>query len=183
MLVYRPTFTKKIKNSTARYIADGFLFSTNLTFATGQPLSATVSSFTPTGGIDGGVTGGEVSNSGGITGGRPPQFMRNQYYLPGMKQVDLRVSRDLPITEKVRMQFLGEAFNLFNHTNVFAQNAGAYSYQKIGTTATSACPSSIATGTAGCLSPVSTFQQTTATSSTNGLYTARQLQVSAKIIF
>jgi hypothetical protein len=190
LILYRPTFTKKISNPTLRYIADGFLFSTNLTFATGQPVSAMLSGTIP--GVDGGVTGAEVSNAGVPTAGRVPQLMRNLYNLPSMYQVDFRVSRDFPITEKVRMQVLGEAFNLFNHTNVFGENTTAYYFDAVNTststTTANYCPSTFANGTAGCLSPntgtgSNAFRATNSTSSTNGLYTARQLQFSAKIIF
>jgi len=119
-------------------------------------------------------------------------LMRNFYNLPSMYQVDFRIARDFPITEKVRMQVLGEAFNLFNHTNVFGQNSTAYYFDAVNTststTTANYCPSTFATGTAGCLSPntgtgSSAFRATNSTSSTNGLYTARQLQFSAKIIF
>jgi len=185
LLIYRPTFTKKISNSILRYAADGFLFSTNLTFASGQPLAASISGYPS--GIDGGVTGAEVSNSGGATGGRPPQFERNFYTLPGMEQIDFRIARDFAINEKLRLQFLGEAFNLFNHTNVFSQNATAYTYQAVnagaGITSANYCPATFAGSTNGCLSPSPTFRATTSTTSANGLYSSRQLQVSAKIIF
>jgi len=41
----------------------------------------------------------------------------------------------------------------------------------------------VAAGTNGCIIPNPTFLLPTSSSSTNGLYTARQLQISAKIVF
>ena len=58
-----------------------------------------------------------VTNTGGSTGGRPPQVGRNVYFGHGMEDIDFRISRDFALTEKYHMQFLGEAFNLFNRTN------------------------------------------------------------------
>ncbi len=72
----------------------------------------------PTGGVDYGLTGGEVTNTGGSTGGRPSQFGRNVYLGPGLFDVDFRISRDFVMAEKYHLQFLGEAFNIFNHTNI-----------------------------------------------------------------
>jgi hypothetical protein len=182
-IVYKPTF--KLDNRVARYIGNGWTLATNVTLASGQPLSASISGY-PSGGPDGGLTGAEVSNSGGAIGGRPAQYMRNSYTLSGMEQIDLRMAKELPITEKLKMQVLAEAFNLFNRRNVFGENATAFNYAKpdsnTGATHVNLCPSSIG-GITGCLSPSSSFQAISSTSGGNGLYTARQLQMSAKIIF
>ena len=36
--------------------------------------------------------------------------------------IDFRITRDIPIHEKISMQIIGEAFNLFNHDIISATN-------------------------------------------------------------
>ena len=69
---------------------------------------------------------------------------------------------------------LGEAFNLFNHTNIASVNTTAWNYANGG--------SSLCSGhTNGCLSPNSAFFAPTASS--NGLWGSRQLQISGRLTF
>jgi outer membrane receptor protein involved in Fe transport len=178
-LVWTPLFTKRISNKAARAVADGFVFSTVMTFATGFPVTGQISGF-PSNGVDGGLTGGAVSNTAAATGGRLPWIGRNTFPGPGMSNIDLRVMRQFTIRERMSLQFLGEAFNLFNHTNIFSVNTTAYTYAAVGG---SGCSASANAGTNGCLIPSPTFLVPTSSSSANGLYGARQLQVSAKFIF
>ena len=74
--------------------------------------------------------------------------------------VDMGLSKDFALTEKYRLQFRAEAFNLFNHTN-FSD------------------PNTIVPNTGAALVPgsVGTFGQITST------LPARELQVAAKILF
>ncbi len=177
-VVYAPTpFLHS--NRALHQIFDGFLFSGVVTVGSGQPVAAFMGSY-PSGGVDGGFTGGEVSNAGSNTGGRPPQFGRNVYIAPGMRVFDLRVMREFRITERVRLQALAEAFNLFNHTNIFSVNTTAFTYSAAGA---GACTSAIAAGTNGCIVPSPTFMAPTSSTSTNGLYGPRQMQFSAKLTF
>ncbi len=171
--VYMPQFTKQIANRNLRYAVDGFAFSSILTFYTGQPVTGTISG-NVAGAIAGGPTGGAVNNSGTATGGRSPGLDRNSYTGPGAQNIDFRISRDFRITEKVKLAMLGEAFNLFNHTNVFTVNTTQYTY-------TAANAGLCAGHTNGCLVPQTSFLTPSATN--NNLYGARQLQISARIIF
>ena len=43
---------------------------------------------------------------------------RNQYYGPGFADVDLSVLKNIPITERVKLQLRAEMFNLFNRVNL-----------------------------------------------------------------
>ena len=43
---------------------------------------------------------------------------RNILRAPGLVDMDFSVSRNLPITQRVRLQFRGEFFNALNHTNL-----------------------------------------------------------------
>jgi hypothetical protein len=156
-----------------KQLVNGFAFSTIVTMATGQPVTGSISGF-PSGGVDGGLTGAVVSNSGGSIGGRPNWIERNAYNLPNLYNVDFRLARTFSFTERIRLQLLGEAFNLFNHTNIQSLNNTQYNYAAAGS---GAC----AGHTNGCLVPSSSFLAPT--SSSNGLYGPRQLQISARFSF
>ncbi len=177
-VVYAPQFFKKA-SKPVRLALDGFVFSSITTMASAMPVFATISGF-PSGGVDSGVNGAEITNTGGTTGGRPPQVGRNVYFGHNLYNEDLRISRDFAIREKLHFQILGEAFNLFNHTNISSVNGTAFNYSAVGS---GACTTALAGGTNGCIIPNAAFLAPTGSSSTNGLYGARQLQFSAKIIF
>ena len=172
-VVWIPQFTRKISNPVARYIADGWAFSTIVTAGTGQPVTGTISG-NPAGAIAGGPTGGTVNNSGTALGGRPPQIPRNFYRLPGTWLADFRIGREFKFAEKVRLVLNGEAFNLFNKTNIYSLNTQQYTYTAAGT---GAC----AGHTNNCLVPVTSFLTPSATN--NNLVGARQLQISGRIYF
>ena len=172
-VVWIPQFTKKISNPALRYLLHGYAFSSIVTIATGQPVTGTISG-NPAGAIAGGPTGGAVNNSGTATGGRSPGLPRNLYTGPGMGDVDMRISREFTFTERVKLSLLGEAFNVFNHTNVFTVNTQQYTYTGPGT--------GVCTGHAnGCLVPVTSFLTPSATN--NNLFGARQLQISGRLTF
>jgi Carboxypeptidase regulatory-like domain/TonB dependent receptor len=175
-LVYNPRFNVK---GVANQIANGWFFSTIITASTGQPVFATISGF-PSGGVDYGVTGGEITNTGGSTGGRPPQVGRNVYTQPGLTNVDFRIMRQFTFRERLHLQVLGEAFNIFNHTNISSVNGTAFNYSAVGS---GACTAALATGTNGCIIPNAAFLAPTGSTSANGLYGARQLQMSLKLTF
>ncbi|HEY3824846.1 MAG TPA: TonB-dependent receptor [Bryobacteraceae bacterium] len=178
-IVYAPQMFHQLPNKAAKAILDGWLFSSTISIGSPLPVFALISGF-PTG-LDYGLTGGTVTNTGGSTGGRPPQVGRNNYFgATQLRDVDLRIMREFPVVrERVRFQIIGEAFNLFNHSNISSVNGTAFNF--VSSSATSAsCPSALYNG---CLSPNPTFLLPTSGSSTNGLVAARQLQISAKVVF
>jgi hypothetical protein len=172
-VVWIPQFAKKISNPTVRYLLNGYALSSIVTVASGQPVTGTISG-NPAGAIAGGPTGGAVNNSGTATGGRSPGLPRNLYTGPGMGNVDLRISREFPIRERLKLSVLGEAFNVFNHTNVYTVNTQQYTYTGPGSGACSNHAN-------GCLVPVASFLTPSATN--NNLFGARQLQISGRITF
>jgi hypothetical protein len=180
-LVYQPLVFRNLSNKFTRALLNGFLFAGTITIASPQPVIATISGF-PSGAPDYGVTGGEVSSFGGSTGGRPPQVGRNTYFgKTQLRNVDFRIMREFPVwKERVRLQLIGETFNLFNHTNISQVSATAFNFTAAGS---GACTAALSAGTNGCLVPNPTFLLPTASSSVNGLYGARQLQLSGKITF
>jgi hypothetical protein len=174
-LIYTPTF--KVSDKIVSSIVNGFAFSVVSTLASRQPLPSSFVSISgfPSGGVDSGLTGGTITYTGGTTGGRPTFIGRNVYFGHPLYNVDLRVGREFAVRERIRLHMQAEAFNLFNHTNIFNENTTPYTY-------TATCAAMVA-GANGCLVPSPTFEAPTAASSSNGLYGARQLQLSAKITF
>ena len=167
--VWMPSL-KNLANRPARLILDGWAFSTIVTMSTGQPVTPYITgSPSP---LDGGVTGG-VSYAG-ATAGRAGWLPRNANTAPGFHNVDFRVGRQFSITERLKLSLIGEAFNLFNHTNVSGVNTTAFSYVAAGS---GAC----AGHTNACFSPSSTFMAPTSTS--NLIWGPRQLQLSGRITF
>jgi carboxypeptidase family protein len=184
---WAPNF-KNIENAAARTLVNDWGFSSVVTIASPRPVTAFVSGAPfriGTGGAgasaaDFGVTGGEVSSFGGFTGGRVPGIGRNTFHGPTqLRTVDFRISRNIPIyRERVKMQILGEAFNLFNHTNFsdVLTNAVNFTAQS---SKSATCNS--ATHANDCLVARTDFLVPSAAGNT--LYGPRTLQLSAKIIF
>jgi hypothetical protein len=172
-VVWAPQYAHNLSNKAARLILDGFSFSSIVAAGTGQPVTAGINGF-PSGGPDGGVTGGLVNNSGTGTGGRAPNLVRNAYTGPGFKNVDFRIARQFAIRERLKLALIGEAFNVFNFTNFYTVNTTAYNYSAAGS---GAC----AGHTNGCLVANPAFMAPL--TSNNNLSGARQLQISGRITF
>jgi hypothetical protein len=170
---------------------DEFTFSGTATESTGFPIVASVSG-SVTGGAEGGIYGGAMSSgSGASTMGRPPQIQRNSQAGPGVRNIDFRITREVPLHNRVSMQFIGEAFNLTNHQIVSAENTTFSTYTAASTakTPTSCAVATVPTGSTfnGCITPyvasstAGAFGVKTGTNSV--LYGPRQIQVSAKLFF
>src|SRR6185369_2557249 len=69
----------------------------------------------------------DIQNDGNTRNDRPPFVGRNTFEAPGYATVDLRVSRDVPIRESVRLRLQFEAFNMFNRANFGNINSGVTS--------------------------------------------------------
>jgi hypothetical protein len=170
---------------------DGFTFSGTATESTGFPIVASMSG-TITGGADGNIYGGSMSSgSGAATTGRPPEIQRNSLPGPGIRNIDFRITREIPVHNKMNMQFIGEAFNLLNHEIYSSVNSTFATYTAMTTVAK---PTSCAVTTApvgstfiGCITPYSASSPSGAfgvrTGTNSVLYGPRQIQVSAKFNF
>jgi outer membrane receptor protein involved in Fe transport len=161
-----------IANKYAAYAANGWAFSMIVTMSTGQPLTPFISG-TPSP-LDGGLTGGESGSGANATAGRAGWLARNAFHYPGFHDVDFRIGRQFKIGERAKLSLIGEAFNLFNHTNVSSMNTTAFTYSAAGS---GAC----AGHTNACMVPSPTFMVPTATS--NLIWGARQLQLSGRLTF
>jgi hypothetical protein len=167
--VWQPAL-HNLSSRPARAILDGWTMSTIVTMSTGQPVTPYITGAPSP--LDGGVTGG-VSYAG-PTQGRAGWLPRNAFTAPGFHNIDFRLGRQFAFSERLKLSLIGEAFNLFNHTNVSSVNTTAFSYLAPGS---GAC----AGHTNACFSPSSTFLTTTATS--NLIWGPRQLQISARLTF
>ena len=168
--VWMPS-AKGISNQAVRQLLNNWAFSTIVTMSSGQPVTPYVSGY-PSGAPDGGVSGG-VSYAG-PTNGRAGWLPRNSFTSPGFHNVDFRIGRQFPITERLRLSLIGEAFNLFNHTNVSGVFNTGFSYVGAGS---GAC----AGHTNACYVPNPLFMSTTSTS--NLMWGSRQLQISGRLTF
>jgi hypothetical protein len=201
--VYQPKIFAD--NKIVKNVLDQFIFSGSEIASGGQPIylgmSGTVysgSTSSSSYGDDGGIYGGAISSgSGSPTTGRPPQIGRNSIKAPGFNDFDLRVARDIPIHEQIKLQFSADAFNLLNHQIITGVNSTYSQYNASAapsvSTPSPACNVNTQTpGTAtaplqGCIQPysgtgLSAFGVTSSTSSST-LYGARQMEFHAKLFF
>jgi hypothetical protein len=198
--VYQPKIMQD--NVWVKHILDDFLFSGGFTASGGQPIFMGMSGTIYTGGAGsygsgGNIYGGAISSSSGAaTTGRPPQIARNSIYAPGYNNLDFRVSRDVPIHENIKLQFVGEAFNLLNRRIITGVNGTYSQYSQVAAPSSStpnpACnvntqtPGSSAAPLQGCIAPFSGTGSSAfgaVSSTSNSLYGPRQLQVAAKFFF
>ena len=187
-VVWQPTYGKNLSSAIARQLVDGWTVSSIVSSGTGQPYVANISTSritpNPSGSKvlnplqgDGGMTGAEISTFASPTGGRASWLPRNPSTLPNLTSVDFRVGRGFTFHERFRLDFVADAFNLFNTSLVSAVSTNAFSYTAGGGSAT--C--TMAPHPNGCFVPLSSYGSVSTTSST--LYGARQLQFGAKLNF
>lgn len=164
--VYAPNPYKGNKTSFYNYLLNGWSIAPIYVFYSGRPFDGNVLS----------ATGGSTSLNGTSGDTRFPLFSRNAFRLPGVSNLDVRLSKRFNLTETLRLEFLGEVFNAFNRTHVFTVNNGYYRLSS----AAAPCPINNSTSATNlCLS--SNFGQVIGTDST--LYRERQIQFSARFQF
>jgi hypothetical protein len=128
-------------NGWSKWLVNNWQVSTLWNFHTGQPYDSTLSHLIVNGDPFAGVSHSFNKNIPGVqwinesvftsagtdpvTGlALPGNVSRNKFYGPGFKDVDLSFIKNLPITERVKIQLRAEMFNLFNRIN-FASGPGA----------------------------------------------------------
>lgn len=159
------------EDGLGRAIFGGFTIAPIVQISSGRPYSAgiTGNATVPTGvtRINNGILGAGGSN-------RAPFLERNTFRLPATAVVDLRVSRRFNLGETRNIEILGEAFNLFNRTNV--TNVGTNAYQVSGNTLVF---QGIGGGTAANFVP--TFG--IANEAGNTIFSERQIQLAVRFQF
>lgn len=78
-------------------------FSTVFNYGTGRPVNATVS--------------GDPNQDGNDLNDRLPGYRRNAFTGPDYMTMDLRITRRIQLTERYKLNFMVESFNLFNRDN------------------------------------------------------------------
>jgi len=101
--VWQLNYAKGLR-SAPKAILGGWELSGILTTQSGLPYS--------------GLVNFDLNNDGNSATDRTPGLGRNTFYLPTTVSLDPRVTRNVHVTERVRLQFIGEAFNALNHANI-----------------------------------------------------------------
>jgi hypothetical protein len=162
-LVYNTDFAS-LRNNAAGHIFNGWTIAPILNAFSGARVTGFISGgISPTAfGFSSNTTpGGGANGSGGAN--RFAGLPRNYFKQPNIWYVDLRLSRRFKITEGTKLEVLGEAFNLFNRTQVTGINSTLYTQS----------------GTNMTFSP--TFGSVTAADST--LFRERQVQLAVRFEF
>jgi hypothetical protein len=66
-----------------------------------------------------------------ITAGQTGTERRDQYFGPGLVNFDVTAAKDFILTERIKLNFRADLFNLFNHTN-FANPSGSFNNSTFG---------------------------------------------------
>jgi hypothetical protein len=161
-------------------VAPAYAVQSGLPYSIGTSGTLTAG-FTPSGGtvsaIGQGVNGSGYASGPGTTS-RVPGIERNGFSQPKTNVLDLRISKRFAITEKAKLELLGESFNLLNHQNVTGVNTLGY------TVAGSATAGNTLTFNTAVASPTtSQFGLVTATNSSNFSFAPRQIQIAARLQF
>ena len=133
-----------------------------------------------------GTAPGSAPSGGGINGSdgtfRIDAVGRNIFTMPSTENLDLRMSKEIPIKEKVKLELLGEAFNLFNHFNATGVNSTAYSLSTSGTITDTTGATQTCTSAKPCLGYNTAFGTITSANS-NFIFSTRQIQIGLRLKF
>ncbi|MBX7170255.1 MAG: TonB-dependent receptor [Pyrinomonadaceae bacterium] len=158
--VYAPKLYKG-DSEAAKQLLNGWSFAPILAIYSGQPFTSFVSGT--------GLNGSQGSS-------RFPLEPNNNYRLPKLVNLDARLSKRFAFSEKYKLEFLAEVFNVANRTQVFQKNNTLYTRST-----NCATINGITTNNANGLCYGTTFGQITTTDST--LYRERQIQLSTRFQF
>jgi hypothetical protein len=133
----------KLENRAARLLLGGYRLSGIYTAESGRPFAAVVSvpniPFTLDGAQFSGF-GGLRGQGGGGDRNLSPNVERNSNYGDANYRLDLRVARDIRLTENFTLELIGESFNLFNRSNFNGFNSTRYDAQATTVTTPLATP-------------------------------------------
>jgi hypothetical protein len=125
--LWRPVLTTST-STFAKYAVNGWELSAITTLASAHPVSATINSASTSTGAEFagiGLNHGTLNGSGGWN--RVPFWPVNSMNIDQIYNVDARLSRSLPISERVKATLLFEAFNVFNTIHNTGVQTAAYS--------------------------------------------------------
>jgi outer membrane receptor protein involved in Fe transport len=118
--------------------------------------------------------GYSINGSGGDN--RIPGIGRNTYRYPGTINTDMRLSKQTQLSEKMKLELIGEVFNLLNHQNVTSIDTTGYF---IGNDTTVGSMPTLTYNTNGGLPLFGSVQN----ANSSPLYRERQLQFGMKLSF
>ncbi|RZU41733.1 TonB-dependent receptor [Edaphobacter modestus] len=177
------------KTGWMAYLTNDWELSPSYALQSGLPYNMTTSG-TISAGFNGTPGGANLSGiGGGINGSngtfRVPGIARNSFSQPKTNVLDLRISKRFSITERAKLELLGETFNLANHQNVTGVNTLGYS---LGTTTVTTAGVTRPTGNTltfntSPTTQASQFGAVTSTNSSNFQFAARQIQIGARLQF
>jgi outer membrane receptor protein involved in Fe transport len=129
------SYAQGIENGAMKMLASGWTLSGIVSYQTGQPYSASIST--------------DLGNDGNPSNDLAPGFVRNSFRLPSQFEVSPRIARDIPLFGNARLQLIGEAFNLLNGHNVSNVTRTYYSYTAATNTLTKGASFGVPTATTG----------------------------------
>ena len=103
----------KGSHGVAKAVLDGWSMSWIAAMQSGQPYSERVTN--------------DLNNDGNRFNDIVPGS-RNTHRVPTAYNLDMRASRRIPLGAKARLELIGEAFNVFNHTNISFQRDTLYNF-------------------------------------------------------
>lgn len=122
-VVYQPQYFGS-KSGIVKGVFDGWSIAPLVTLSSGKPYTEGVSG----NGSDYGQAGG-INGSGGVY--RLATLIgRNSFRYPNLYNVDLRLSRSFKLYERQKLEFVAEAFNLFNRQQITGITTGMYDLSK-----------------------------------------------------
>ncbi len=149
-----------------RYLLGGWQLSGILTAQSGQPYS--------------GLVNFDLNNDGNSRTDRTPGLGRDTFYLPNFVSLDPRITKSIPIKERLKVQLILEAYNVLNRTNYTSLNTTQFN----ASTSRAVCGSTVNPNL--CLVPIPVSKaQFQAPLSTNVNFSpgSRIVQLSGKITF
>jgi hypothetical protein len=115
--VWDINYVPKSANGFLRAVANGWQVSTIATLQSGRPYNSTIGSSS------------DINNDGNLRNDRTPGQGRNALRGPNFLNDDVRVSRFFPlVSERVRLQLIGEAFNITNRVNFVSLRTTQYNF-------------------------------------------------------
>ena len=185
---YRTNFSSG--NRLERALQNGWETSVIAQTQTGLPFSANTAKTALN------ATYSGIIGAGGIN--RLPKFdafgnllsERNSYTLPNIAVVDLRLSRSFYMDDRLghlRLELLGEAFNILNHQNITSVNTNAYTVCPAPTATPNFVDPRLVVGSSNCPAGgvllYNPYFGTNRNSNSNSVYTPRQLEGSIRLHF
>lgn len=107
-------------NAAAKALLSNWTFSGIVTLQSGFAYSALIT--------------GDPNRDGNSATDRVPGTLRNEFTTPSIYVFDTRVTKSFKFGEKYSLSLLGEAFNLFNRSNISAVNTTRYTGSSTATT-------------------------------------------------